>query len=50
MRIPVLCKNCGIKWVRVTCFGSNIELTEDLMYNCPACGSNWCEQLVEEKC
>ncbi len=48
MRITVKCKNCGVKWVRVTTMGGDIEYIEDLMYNCPACGSNWYE-LVEEK-
>jgi len=43
MRIPVICKNCGLKWLRVTVFGSELELTEDLQYNCPKCGSNWYE-------
>jgi len=40
MRIKVICNNCGIKWVRVTTLGYEIELTEDLVYNCPKCGSN----------
>ncbi len=43
MRIVVKCLNCGIKWERVTSFGSNIELNDDLMYNCPSCGSNYYE-------
>ena len=49
MRIPVLCKNCGLKWIRVTAFGSTLELTEDLQYNCPKCGSNWCEEIQEQE-
>ncbi len=43
MRGLVECKNCGIKWVRVTandCTGG-VEYTDDLMYNCPTCGSNY---------
>jgi len=40
MRTPVTCKNCGIRWVRVTNSGSEVEYTEDLQYNCPNCGSN----------
>ncbi len=49
MRIPVKCKNCGIKWLRVIVFGVNLELTEDLQYNCPKCGSNWCETILIEE-
>ncbi len=49
MKILVKCKNCGIKWVRVTVFGSDLELTEDLQYNCPKCGSNWCEVIPEKE-
>ena len=41
MRVPVECKNCGIKWLRVTTFGTDIEMLDDLQYNCPACSSNW---------
>ena len=50
MRQTVKCLNCDIKWVRVTSLydGVAIELTEDLMYNCPNCHSNYCE-LVEEE-
>lgn len=50
MRVEVKCLNCGIKWVRVTAEydGQHIELTEDLMYNCPNCNSNAYEILVEE--
>ena len=42
MRMLVKCLNCGIRWERVTSEydGETIERTEDLMYNCPACGSN----------
>lgn len=49
MRQTVVCKNCGIKWVRVTVFGVETELTEDLMYNCPNCGSNYFEPLIENE-
>lgn len=49
MRTPVKCKNCGIKWLQVTHFGPDIEFTEDLQYNCPKCGSNWHEEVIEEK-
>ncbi len=45
MRQPVVCKNCGLKWLRVTVFGSELELTEDLQYLCPKCNSNWCESI-----
>ncbi len=48
MRLPVICKNCGIKWLQVTAFGGDLELTEFLQYNCPACGSNYCEAIEEE--
>ncbi len=50
MRQPVICKNCGIKWVRVTAHydGIALELTDDLMYNCPKRGSNYFEGLEEE--
>lgn len=48
MREPVVCKNCGLKWLRVTVFGPNLELTEDLQYFCPKCGSNWCEPIKED--
>ena len=43
MRQIVKCLNCQIVWVRVTMFGCTCEATEDLMYNCPRCGSNWYE-------
>ena len=49
MRIPVKCLNCGMKWLRVTIFGTDSEMDEDLQYNCPECGSNWCEAIKEEK-
>lgn len=51
MRIPVKCKNCGIKWERVIAFGnlSDLELTVDLQYNCPKCGSNWYEEIKDER-
>ncbi len=42
MKTIVKCLNCGITWVRIIAYG-DLELTEDLQYNCPACGSNWCE-------
>ena len=45
MRQTVKCKNCGIIWVRVTSFGSELELLEDLVYFCPACHSNWYDEL-----
>ena len=46
MRLPVICKNCGLKWIRVTVYGSELELNDDLMYNCPKCNSNWYEVIV----
>ena len=49
MRIPVRCKNCGLKWLRVTAFFPPLELTEDLQYNCPKCGSNWFEPIEESE-
>ena len=48
VRQTVKCLNCGIKWVRVTNFGSTIEFTEDLMYNCPNCHSNYCTPINDE--
>ena len=50
MRQIVICKNCGIKWVRITATydGSTIEMTENLMYNCPNCNSNYCEPIAVE--
>jgi len=50
MRQIVKCKNCGIMWVRVTAQydGETVELTENLMYNCPNCNSNYYE-VVEFK-
>ena len=49
MNTPVMCKNCGMKWLRVTIrLGEHTEFTEDLQYNCPKCGSNWCEPIKEE--
>ena len=50
MRIPVECKNCGIKWVRIVSSGTDIEFTHDEQHNCPACGSNYYLALIEEKC
>lgn len=50
MRIRVKCVNCGLIYDRVTIgFGGDVELTEDLCYNCPKCGSNAYERLSEEK-
>ena len=43
MREIVKCLNCEIKWVRVTVFGPDLELIDNLMYNCPNCNSNYCE-------
>ena len=43
MREIVKCLNCGIVWQRIICFGEPLELTENLMYNCPKCGSNYYE-------
>ena len=43
MRTIVKCLNCGIVWVRVTSWGTVLEMTEDLMYLCPSCHSNWFE-------
>ncbi len=48
MRELVQCQNCGLVWMRVTMFGSDLELTEDLQYFCPACRSNAYEY-VEKK-
>ncbi len=53
MRTPVICKNCGIKWMRVTqppMAGGNgdIELSSDLQCNCPKCGSNWYEEITND--
>ena len=48
MRVIVICKNCGLKWVHVTSFGPEIELTEDLQYCCPSCSSNWYEPIPGE--
>ena len=49
MRQKVKCLNCGIKWERVTVFydGVSLELTENLMYNCPNCNSNYYESIEE---
>ncbi len=48
MRVPVECKNCGIKWLRVTALGADIEMLDDLQYNCPACNSNWYGPVPDE--
>ncbi len=47
MRTIVKCLNCEIKWVRVIVYGSETELTDDLMYNCPNCNSNYFEVAEE---
>jgi len=49
MREPVKCKNCGIKWLRVTTFGTDTVLIENLQYLCPNCHSNWCEPEPEKR-
>jgi len=51
MRTPVKCRNCGIKWLRVVEMSTsgNVELNINLQYNCPKCGSNWCELVEEHK-
>ena len=41
MRTPVTCKNCGIKWLRVQCWGNSPEYNDDIQLICPACNSNW---------
>ena len=50
MRESVRCLNCGIKWVRITAQfdGTTIELTDNLMYNCPNCNSNYYESVLDE--
>lgn len=45
MRTPVKCKNCGLKWLRVIAWGPSLEMTGDLQYNCPKCGSNWYKEI-----
>ncbi len=47
MRTPVICKNCGLKWVRVSAWGGISEPNEDLQYYCPRCSSNWYEPVTE---
>jgi Zn finger protein HypA/HybF involved in hydrogenase expression len=50
MRIKVVCNNCGIKWVRITCEASSLEYNDDLQHNCPKCSSNDYElQKIEQK-
>lgn len=49
MREIVKCLNCGIKWERIIAWGETIELTENLMYDCPNCNSNYYEVLIEDK-
>ena len=49
MQVPVKCKNCGMKWLRVTVgLGIPTESNDDLQYCCPKCGSNWFEPIKEE--
>ena len=48
MRQLVGCLNCGLKWVRVTAWGSTTEPTEDIQYYCPKCGSNYFKP-IEDK-
>ena len=50
MRVAVVCRNCGLRWVRITpeSDGEIIELFSSLIYNCPACGSNYYEPIKEE--
>jgi Zn finger protein HypA/HybF involved in hydrogenase expression len=49
MRIPVECKNCGLKWLRSTPdFGDETMLLTEIQLFCPKCGSNWCEPVTEE--
>jgi Zn finger protein HypA/HybF involved in hydrogenase expression len=47
MQQAVKCKNCGIKWLRVTEGYGELVLISDLQPNCPKCGSNWCEVINE---
>ena len=49
MRTPVICKNCGLKWLRVIAWGSSLEMNEDLQYYCPKCGSNYCEIISDDE-
>ena len=49
MRTPVECQNCGIKWLRVITWGSDVELNDDLMYNCPNCIINFFEPVEGTK-
>jgi len=48
MQTPVVCKNCGIKWLQIISCGDSLEMIWAEQHNCPKCGSNWCE-CVEEK-
>ncbi len=48
MRTIVKCLNCGLKWVRIVTFGTDLETNCDLQYNCPKCGSNYYESLSED--
>jgi hypothetical protein len=47
MQQPVTCKNCGLKWLRVTEGFSDLVFTKDLQYVCPHCHSNWYEAIDE---
>jgi Zn finger protein HypA/HybF involved in hydrogenase expression len=49
MQTPVVCKNCGLKWMKVTTWGNDTEFTEDLQNLCPNCGSNWYEIIPVSK-
>ena len=42
MRTPVICNNCGIKWVRIVALSMESEPVYlcDIQPNCPNCGSN----------
>lgn len=44
---PVVCKNCGVKWLY--CDGPTIAF-QDIQTTCPACGSNWFGNIREEEC
>ena len=51
MSYPVECKNCGLKWLYVSpdYDGEHIPTNEEIQTRCPACGSNWYENIKEEK-
>jgi Zn finger protein HypA/HybF involved in hydrogenase expression len=46
---PVKCKNCGLKWIRITPMDNpgGVVLNDDLQYYCPKCSSNWYEFIPE---